>query len=100
ELIAGTPLAWGFDAAARKFTLRYRIARASGHGRFRPGSITQIATPAMVYGGHYAVRVRGGAIVSKRGASSLRIASCRRARTIALTVSARGRNRESCRLKK
>jgi endoglycosylceramidase len=97
QLISGTPLGWGFDPSSRVFTFRYNAARASGHGRFKAGSLTAIAAPALVYGGRYAVRVKGGAIVSKRGAPVLLVASCRRARTIKVTVTASGRNRESCR---
>jgi endoglycosylceramidase len=98
QLVAGTPTSWGFDRAARTFSLRYSTSRATGRGRFGRGSITEIATPAFVYGGRYAVQVSGGAITSRRGASVLRIAACRRASTITVTVRPTGRNRSSCRL--
>ena len=97
QLISGTPLSWGFDPSSRVLRFRYGTARASDHGRFRTGARTAIATPALVYGGHYAVRVKGGAIVSRRGTPVLEIAACRRARTITVTVSASGRSHESCR---
>jgi endoglycosylceramidase len=97
QLISGTPLSWGFDPTSRRFKFRYTTARAGRHGRFQLGALTEIATPALVYRGHYAARVRGGAILSKRGATILRIASCRRARTIIVTVSPSGHSRGSCR---
>ncbi len=96
QVISGTPLSWGFSPSSRTFKFRFTTARARGRGRFESGSVTEIATPALVYGGHYAVRVTGGAIVSRRGASTLRIVSCERARTITLTVSASGHSHEGC----
>jgi len=98
QVIAGTPLAWGFDRGSRTFTFRYSSARAGGHGRFGRAAVTTIATPVLVYGGRYAVRVSGGAILSRRGASLLAIGACPRARSIAVTVTASGRSRGSCRL--
>jgi endoglycosylceramidase len=97
HLIAGTPLSWGYNAQTKTFRLTYATARASGHGRFGRGAITQIATPAVVYGRRYAVHVQGGAIVSRPGAGTLKIAGCRGAGRITVTVLAHGRNRESCR---
>lgn len=97
QLISGTPLSWGFDPQARRFTFRFTTARAGGHRRFTAGAVTAVSTPSLVYSGHYGVRVTGGAIVSKRGAPVLLVASCPRARTISVTVSAAGRNHESCR---
>jgi len=98
QLIAGTPQSWGFDQSSRTFTLKYSTARAGGRGRFGRGAVTVIATPALVYRGRYAVRVSGGAIVSRRGASLLEIGACRRAQSITVTVTASGRSRGSCRL--
>lgn len=98
QVIAGTPVSWGFDRSAHALHFRYRTARASGRGRFRPGAVTEIAVPALVFGRRYAVRVSGGAILSKPGASVLQIASCPRARTIKVTVAAGRRRLASCRL--
>jgi endoglycosylceramidase len=97
QLVSGTPSSWGFASATKTFSLRYSTARASGHGRFPAGSVTEIATPALVYGGRYSVQVGGGAVVSRRGASVLRIAACRGAQTVNVTVRPGGRNRSSCR---
>jgi endoglycosylceramidase len=93
RLISGTPLSWGFDAAARVFRLTYSTARASGGGRFPAVSLTAIATPAFVYRGRYSVRVSGAAIVSRPGAGELVLASCRGARTVSVTVRPAGRRR-------
>ncbi len=97
QLISGTPQSWGFDPSSRMFTFRFTTARATGHGKFKAGTVTVVSTPALVYSGRYGVRVTGGAIVSKRGAPVLLVASCPRARTITVTVRASGRNHESCR---
>jgi endoglycosylceramidase len=97
QVIAGTPSAWSFDHSSRTFALSYSTHRAGGRGRFGRGSVTEIAAPPLVYGGRYGVRVLGGAVVSRRGASVLRIAACRRAKTISVTVRPSGRTRGSCR---
>ena len=76
---------------------RLRFER-SGKGRvaFMGGSITEIATPALVYGGHYGARVNGGAVVSKPGASVRQVAECPGARSIAGPVTPAGRSHGSC----
>jgi endoglycosylceramidase len=100
QVIAGIPLSWGFEPTARTFKMRYKTDWARGRGRFLPGSVTEISTPALVYGGRYGVSVRGGAIISRRGASVLRVASCPRARRITVTVTPSGRRHSSCKLTK
>lgn len=97
QRIAGTPLSWGYDHRTGTFGLRYSTARVSGRGRFPAGASTEIATPGRVYGGRYAVQVRGGAIASRRGAGVLRIEACRGARRVTVTVLRSGHSRESCR---
>jgi endoglycosylceramidase len=97
QVVAGTPSSWSFDRSTRAFTVRYSTARASGRGRFARGSVSEIATPGLVYGGRYTVQVSGGAIASGRGASVLRIEACRGARTISVTVRPSGTDRSSCR---
>jgi endoglycosylceramidase len=96
ELVAGTPRSWSFDRAARIFRLRYAAARVDGRGSFGAGSVTQVAAPTLIYGGHYAVDVIGGAVVSRRGAPVLKISTCRGARTVSVTVRPRGRDHVSC----
>jgi len=98
QVIAGTPQRWSFDAGTRTFSFTFSTTRANGRGRFPARWVTEIATPRLVYGGRYAVTVAGGAIVSRRGASVLRIAACRRARKISVTVLPSGRSHASCRV--
>jgi len=86
QLIAGTPLSWSYDAGTRTFRLRYSTRRANGHRAFPGGSVTEVALPALVYGGRYRVRLTGGRVVSGRGSPLLRIASRRGARRITVTV--------------
>lgn len=98
QVISGTPVSWGFDRSTRKFTFRYRTARASGRGAFGPGVLTEIAVPVLVYAHGYAVHATGAAIVSKAGARVLRIASCPRAKRISVTVTRGSRRSASCRV--
>jgi endoglycosylceramidase len=96
QVIAGTPVSWGFDTSSKTFSLRYSTARASGSGRFPKWSVTQIATPALVYSGHYSVSVHGGAIVSLRGASVLQIESCPGAQSVSVSVTSGGASHGTC----
>jgi endoglycosylceramidase len=98
QVIAGTPRSWGFDPAKKRFGLRYATSRATERGAFPAGSVTEIATPALIYGGRYAAQVTGGEIVSARGAGTLRVAACPRAHTVSVTVVPSGASRGSCRL--
>src|SRR5947209_4402963 len=86
QVVAGTPLAWGFDRSSHVFTFRYRTARAAGGGFFPAGSVTEIAVPALVFPHGYSMRVRGGAIVSRTGAPTVLIAACPGAKSITVTV--------------
>jgi endoglycosylceramidase len=96
QVIAGTPESWGFDRASKTFTLRFGTARVGGGGRFGSGAVTEIAAPALVYGGRYAARVTGGAIASAPGAAILKVAACPGATSIAVTVTPSGQGRGSC----
>jgi endoglycosylceramidase len=100
QVIAGTPLKWDFSRPARTFAMQYSAARARGRGRFAAGSVTEIAAPALVYGGHYAVNVAGGALISHRGASLVRIALCPRAKFVSVRISPSGRSHSSCKIRK
>ncbi len=96
QLVAGTPTGWSFTRASRTFRLSYSTARAGRRSRFRAGAISEIAAPALVYGGRYGVAVSGGVPVSRRGATTLRIASCHGASRITVTVSPGRARRGSC----
>ena len=80
--------------------LSFSTTHAGRRSRFPAGSISEIATPALVYGGRYGVAVSGGVAVSKRGASTLRIASCRGASRVTVTVSPGSARHGSCRAPK
>jgi endoglycosylceramidase len=97
QVIAGTPRSWRFIRSKAKFNLRYTTARASGHGAFRPGAVTEISVPARVYRHGYSVHATGAAIVSKPRAHVLRVVSCKRAKNIAVTVTPGSRRTASCR---
>jgi endoglycosylceramidase len=97
QVVAGTPLSWGYTRSTRAFALKYSTTRASGSHRFESGSLTEIAAPALVYSGHYAARVIGGVAVSKRGATTLRIASCPGAHSVSVTLAPTGHSRGACR---
>ena len=98
QVVAGTPTAWSFKRSTRTFTLSYSTTRVAKHERFDAGAVTEIATPALVYGGRYGARVSGGAILSLPGATTLRIGSCPKARTISITVGPSGHSLGSCKL--
>jgi endoglycosylceramidase len=89
QVVAGTPRSWSFDRASATFKLSFSTQRTSGRGRFASGSVSEIAVPALVYGGRYAVRVRGGKVISARRSSLLRIASARGAANVSVTVTRR-----------
>jgi endoglycosylceramidase len=86
QVVAGTPEAWSFMRSTRTFKLDYSTTRAGGSHRFKAGSLTDITAPALVYGGHYAASVIGGVPVSKRGATTLQIASCPGAHHVSVTL--------------
>jgi endoglycosylceramidase len=100
QIIAGTPQAWSFNPSTKTFSLSYATTRAGTAKSLKAWSRTEIATPALVYGGRYAVQVSGGAIASGRGASVLQIAACPGARSVSVSVAPGGRSRGSCRLPK
>jgi endoglycosylceramidase len=96
QVIAGSPQSWGFDATTKTFRLLYSTNRVRGPGRFGASAVTEIATPQLIYGSRYGVRVSQGSIVSRRGASTLRVAACPGAVTISVTVTPTGRTLDSC----
>jgi endoglycosylceramidase len=86
QVIAGTPLSWGFDRESATFSLSYSTQAADGTRSFRSGAVTQIATPKLSYPNGYAVQVSGGRTVSRPGAKLLRVASCPAAKEVAVTA--------------
>jgi endoglycosylceramidase len=86
QVIAGTPLSWGFDRETATFSLRYSTRSADATRSFRAGSVTQIAMPKLSYAGGYGVQVGGGRTLSRPGAKTLRIASCAGAAEVSVTA--------------
>jgi len=96
HVVAGTPRSWGYNRQTKTFTLTYTTSKASGLGKFPAGALTEIETPAFDYPSGYGARVTGGAIMSKRGASLLQVASCKRSGTVTVTVAPGRRSTASC----
>src|SRR5436190_619976 len=86
QVVAGTPRSWGFEREGATFRFSYSTLAADGTHSFRPGSVTQIATPRLSYPGGYAVQVSGGKTVSRPGAKVLRVASCPAAEEVTVTA--------------
>lgn len=97
QVIAGTPVAWGFDRSTRTFTLRFTTARVDGQGPFPAFALTEVAAPALLYSGRYSALAVGAAIVSRPGAPLLVIAACPGATTVSVTVTPGGTSSGSCR---
>jgi endoglycosylceramidase len=89
--VAGTPKAWSFDDATRRFTLTYTRKRASGHGSFRRRAVTEVVVPKRRYRRGYRAKVRGGKRVSRRGARVLRIRARKHAKRVKVTLAPRRR---------
>jgi endoglycosylceramidase len=73
QLVAGTPIAWKFDPAAKAFTFRYSTRRVGRRGAFAAGSETDISVPARQYPHGYVAHVTGGTVVSPPNAPVLRV---------------------------
>jgi hypothetical protein len=82
---------------SKTFRLSFTTARVSGAGRFPAWSVTEVAAPALVYGGHYAVNVTGGAVLSGPGAGVVQIAACPGAGSISVTLAPGAGSHGSCR---
>jgi endoglycosylceramidase len=95
QLIAGTPQAWHWDAAAHVFTMSYSTARAGGKGSFTPGATTSISVPERIFPKGYGVTVEGGRVTSQPGSTVLTIAACPGAKVSVKVSSSPGRT-NSC----
>ncbi len=84
ELVAGTPLSYGYDTSSSTFTLAYSTDRAAGTGEFAAGSDSTVTVPAVQYPSGYQVVVSGAKVVSEGG--TLTLASCSGATKVTLTV--------------
>ncbi|MBV8982448.1 MAG: cellulase family glycosylhydrolase [Acidimicrobiia bacterium] len=86
QLVSGTPKDWSFDTATRTFSFHYSPRRADGRGSFAVDAETDIAVPAIVYGGGYKAWVLGGTVLSKPNAPLLRVRARGRASSISVTI--------------
>jgi endoglycosylceramidase len=111
QLIAGTPIGYGFDPATRVFRLSYSTKGPSGKGFARrvrsrsKGALkprqTEIFLGRARYPRGYRVSVKGGGIVSKPRAAVLKPIACPGRRKVAVTVGPPGsgvRKHASCRV--
>lgn len=73
QLVSGTPLAWHFAPASKRFELSFSRDRADGHGTFAPGAETVVSVPALQYPDGYVASVTGGQVVSAPDAPLLRV---------------------------
>jgi endoglycosylceramidase len=80
QAIAGTPRRWDFDPKPRVLTVSWTPTRRED---------TRIALPKLQYPHGYVVRVSGGAVRSKPGATILRIAADRGAKAVRVRVAPR-----------
>jgi endoglycosylceramidase len=88
QAVAGTPLSYGFEPAARRFELVYATRRASGKGRFR-GGLTDVFIPHLHYRSGYRVRLKGATQVGRRGDQHLILRSRRGAKRVSVVVTPR-----------
>ena len=96
QAVAGTPESFGFDPAAKRFTLSYVTRRAGGGGSFGADVETEIAVPKRAYPDGYAADVQGGEIRSAAGDPVLRVAACPGVERVAVTVTAKGATTSTC----
>jgi len=71
--VAGTPTAMHYDAATKAFDFSWSTQPAGG-GFFRPGTITSVSVPPLIYPNGYTVRVRGARLTSSACAPTLTLA--------------------------
>jgi endoglycosylceramidase len=89
RVVAGTPTRIAYDARTRRFTLRYRTARADGRGAFGPRASTEVVLPRRAYPHGARVRVRGGVVRSAAGARVLRVTASAGAVEVVVSVAPR-----------
>ncbi|HEY3193504.1 MAG TPA: cellulase family glycosylhydrolase [Solirubrobacterales bacterium] len=95
QVVAGTPSAYGFDPATRRFSLSYSTRGPTGKSFARPprkrakhrrSRETQIFLGRNQYPGGYRVSVAAGAIASRPNARLLRVVACPHGRKVRVAV--------------
>jgi endoglycosylceramidase len=88
--VAGTPTAFAYDAAARVLDVSWDATRASGAGRFPPGAVTSLSTPASTYPDGYTAVATGGRVTSRPCAATLTVVRNPSARAVSVRVTPGG----------
>jgi endoglycosylceramidase len=83
--VAGIPIAYSYDLSNHRFQLTYSTTAPDGH-RFGSGDCTTVVVPALQYPHGYSAIVRGGRVVSSRGAGLLQIVPAPRSLDVSITV--------------
>jgi hypothetical protein len=83
-VIAGTPEGFRYDAATKRFELRYRPTLLDG--RPARASETEVAVPRPPYGRDYRVRVTGGEVVRGLGTPLFALRACPGAARVEVVV--------------
>jgi endoglycosylceramidase len=96
-VVAGTPVGWSWDAAARRLEVSWSTQRAgAGAGAFGDEDVSEISVTPRAMADGYATVVDGGAVVSAPGARVVQVAACPGARRVSVTVTPGGSARGSC----
>ena len=85
QVVAGTPLRFGFDRPERRFELVYTRQRAAGRGSFRRG-LTDVFIPKLHYRRGYRANVKGAEILSQPNSQHLILRARPGAKRIKLVV--------------
>jgi endoglycosylceramidase len=83
--VAGTPLSWSFDRAARRFTMAY--ATTPVDGALAPGAVTEVWIPQRHFpGGYDVVDLSGAQVTSIGNADRLELVALPGATTVSFSV--------------
>ncbi|MBV8062527.1 MAG: cellulase family glycosylhydrolase [Nevskia sp.] len=87
QAVAGTPLAYHFDAQSKAFSLEYSTTLPGGSSG--AALETEVYVPALHYPNGYSVQVQGGRVVSVENAALLRIVAAAGAERVSLSLAAK-----------
>ncbi len=86
QVVAGTPLSYGFDHDSRTFELIYSTTTPDGRTLRRRGAGTRVVLPRIQYPDGYRSQVTGARVISRPRAKLLRLRRDRGASEVTLTV--------------